>query len=178
MCSDCGVWEENAKAALSWPQPQGEKRKIRQKKTKTYITSVQITENINFHKKKNNKYHLQLSSPGFLRWGASCPGWGQDTPGYLAPGGGGGGKVPVGGGGGKINYYTGSYFINIVFFPLKTGSHIPISLKFSQRTTKPTIIYICNQQRLRSGYTSTQYGKGLFIDSLETLEGTCDQRRL
>ena len=41
---DFGVWEENDKVTLAWPQPHGVKRIIRKK---TYITSVQITENIN-----------------------------------------------------------------------------------------------------------------------------------
>ena len=39
---------------------------------------------------------------------------------------------------------------------------------------------MCEQQRLRSACTPTQYGKGshFHLDSLKAVEGTCDQQRL
>ena len=46
------------------------------------------------YKKKENKYHFELSFPGFLGWGQAAQGGGPAARG-------------VGGGGCKINCYTG-----------------------------------------------------------------------
>ena len=53
-------------------------------------------------------------------------------------------------------------------------------LHLTQRTTKLTLDLL-DQRRLRSAFTSIQYGKDFThpsMDSLKAAEGTCDQRRL